>query len=258
MVRVIAHRGGAAEGPENTLEAFRHAVALGCHGLEMDLRATSDGAVVVLHDPDVDRVTDGTGPVEALTLEAVRALDAAHAFVDGRGTDPDAGPHRRRGGGVRVPTFAEVLDATPGVALVVDLKVGPPEVPGFPAAVADLLAAAGRTSEVIVGSFDQERLDAYRQAAPGAPTSATQAEVAAFWSGGPPPQAEGFCAFQVPARFADLEVVTTSFVERAHEAGVEVHVWTVDDPAEMRRLAELGVDAIITDRPALALEVLRG
>lgn len=257
-MRLIAHRGGSLEAPENTLRAFRHAVEVGCDMLELDLRTTADGAVVVLHDAEVDRVTDGCGPIAALDLAEVRALDAAHWFAPGRGADPTAGAFPLRGGGgdLRIPTLEEVLRHVPGVPLTMDLKVGPPEAPEVPAAVAALLRAHRRVGDVIVGSFDQVRLDAFRALAPEIPTSATQDEVVRVWSGEPVPAGARIAALQVPAAYGSLEVVTPELVARAHAGGAEVHVWTVDEPAEMRRLGGLGVDGIISDRPRVLVEVL--
>lgn len=258
-MRCFAHRGGSLEAPEGTLRAFRRAVALGCDGVELDVRATADGEVVVAHDPELDRTTDGSGPIGAATLSELRSRDAAHWFVPGRGPDPGAEEHPMRGSAaddLRIPTLAEVLAALPGVPLVIDLKVGPPELPDFPAAVAELLRREGRMDDVIVGSFGQERLDAFRAVAPGVPTSATPEEVAALWQDGTPTEVPGFCAYQVPVAYGDVDVVTPAFVQRAHAVGAEVHVWTVDEPSEMLRLRDLGVDAIITDRPAVAMAAL--
>jgi glycerophosphoryl diester phosphodiesterase len=262
-VRCIAHRGGSLEAPENTLHAFRRAVAAGADMLELDLRATHDGEVVVLHDPFVDRVTDGTGAIADLALGEVRDLDAAHWFAPGAGAtrEADGYPLRRPASGgavdpeLRIPTLAEVLAAVPDLPLTVDLKVGPPEVDWFPQAVAGLLRAAGRAEDVVVGSFSSERLGAFRGAAPDVPTSASQEEVARFWSGAPL-DVPGLVALQVPAIYEGVAVVTGDFVERAHGADLEVHVWTVDDPADMRRLVDLGVDGLISDRPTLLAEVL--
>jgi glycerophosphoryl diester phosphodiesterase len=266
----IAHRGGSLEAPENTIHAFRHAVALGADMLEMDLRATADGEIVVLHDPDVDRVTDGTGPVAALPWEEVRRLDAAHWFV------PDVGPLRgadhyplrgAAGGRVdaagdidadelRIPRLSQVLEAFPQVPITVDLKVGAPELGWFHEAVANLLAEYGRTDDVIVGSFATERLEPLRRYAPHLPTSAAQTEVAAFWAGEALPATGRLVALQVPATYGDIEVVTREFVVRAHDEGLVVHVWVVDDEHEMRRLIDLGVDGLVTDRPTTAARVL--
>lgn len=257
-VRRIAHRGGALEAPENTLEAFRRAVALGCDAVELDLRATADREVVVLHDPDVERVTDGSGRVADLPLEELRRLDAARWFAPGRGTDPGSEEQPLRGQRVRIPTLAEVLQLLPDVLIVMDLKVGPPEVPWFPEAVAALLDARGRHGDVIVGSFDQGRLDAFRAFAPGVPTSASMEEVATFWQGGDAPDVAGFRAFQVPVDYAGLEIVAPGFIRRAHAAGAEVHVWTVDDASEMRRLVDLGVDGLISDVPSVLVDVVAG
>lgn len=266
-VRNIAHRGGSLEAPENTLHAFRRAVDLGADMLELDLRATRDGQVVVLHDPVVDRVTSGRGAVADLALAEVRELDAAHWFAPGRGASAAADHHPLRrtvrdgtdeidSADLRIPTLGEVLAELPDVPLTMDLKVGEPEVPGFSDTVARLLTQAGRTDDVIVGSFSTQRLDAFRRAAPHVPTSASQEEVGRFWSG-EPVDVPGLAALQVPVTYGDVEVVTPDLVERAHDAGIEVHVWTVDDPEEMRRLIALGVDGLITDRPSVLAEVLR-
>jgi glycerophosphoryl diester phosphodiesterase len=269
----IAHRGGSLEAPENTLHAFRHAVSLGADMLEMDLRATADGEVVVIHDPDVDRVTDGTGPVATHTLDELRQLDAAHWFVPGagpvRGADeyPLRGVARSRKGtapgwedivpdDLRVPTLSEVLQAFPAVPITIDLKVGEPELGWFHEAVAGLLAEHGRTEDVIVGSFATERLVPLRRYAPHLPTSAAQTEVAAFWAGEALPAIGRLVALQVPATYGDIEVVTSDFVARAHDEGLDVHVWVVDDESEMRRLVDLGVDGLVTDRPTTAARVL--
>jgi glycerophosphoryl diester phosphodiesterase len=251
------------------MHAFRHALACGADMLEMDVRATADGQVVVLHDPDVDRVTNGSGPVATLTWPEVRGLDAAHWFVPDVGALRGATHYPLRGVALgssdardaapedlRIPLLAEVLEAFPDVPLTIDLKVGAPELGWFHEAVAQLLAEHGRTDDVIVGSFSADRLEAFRRVAPAIPTSAAQVEVAAFWAGEMLPATPSLVALQVPPTYADIEVVTADFVERAHAAELEVHVWVVDEEAEMLRLVNLGVDGLVTDRPTTAARVL--
>jgi glycerophosphoryl diester phosphodiesterase len=266
---LVAHRGGALEAPENTMLAFRSAVACGAQMLEIDLHATADGEIVVIHDPMLDRTTDGSGPVAEQRLADVRALDAAHWFVPGRGAVPAAGPYPLRGvatgapaspaaerADLRVPTFSAVLEAFPDTWFTMELKAD-----GLHDRTAELLAAHGREEDVLVGGFVAERLAAFRAAAPHIPTSATEPEVAAFWTwahgaGDPPGPPLPYAALQVPTTYEGVEVVTEAFVARAHDCGIAVHVWTVDEPTEMHRLLDLGVDAIMTDRPSALAGVL--
>jgi glycerophosphoryl diester phosphodiesterase len=266
---LIAHRGGALEAPENTLFAFRHAVACGAAMVELDLRATSDGEIVVLHDRTLDRTTDGSGAVAERALAAVQALDAAHWFVPGRGACMDDGPYPLRGMAVgaaptpdgvtavelRVPTLEDVLRALPDTWLTMELKA-----PGLESRVAELLGRYGRAPDVIIGGFATERLEAFRDAAPHVATSATEPEAAALWAAahghGPPPDRLPYAALQVPPVHDGHVVVTAAFVAAAHERGRAVHVWTVDEPVAMHRLLDLGVDGIMTDRPTVLAEVL--
>jgi len=245
---LVAHRGGAKLAPENTLPAFRSAVEeWGADMLEMDVRLTRDGRVVVIHDDTVDRTTDGTGLVSDFTLAEVRGLDAGYHFVDldGRPTF--------RGRSVRVPTFGEVLDACPSVWLNVEAKE---------AAVAGPLVEEIRKHRqehrVLVAAEHEEN----RQDARGyeGPWGASSRDSALFWllhrvpgGGAYTPRVD---VFQLPERWRGLRVVTSRFVREAHRRNIPVHVWTVDDPDDMRRLLSLGVDAIVSDRPDLLSDVL--
>lgn len=252
-VQVIAHRGGAALRPEATLEAFAHASALGADILEMDVRATVDGAIVVLHDATVDRTTDGSGPVAELALENLRELDAGYRW------SPDGGrTHPWRGKGLRVPTLEEVLAHLPRARVVVEMKVRTPE---FAQALCRRARAAGAAQRLLVASFDHATLRAFRQSCPEVATSMSSREVQAFWllarlrlAGVSSPDA---FAVQVPERLGDLEVLTPSLVAAARTRNLRVHAWTVNEEAEMRRLIGLGVDGIMTDWPD-RLVALRG
>jgi glycerophosphoryl diester phosphodiesterase len=266
---LIAHRGGAREAPENTLHAFGHGAASGAHMLELDVHASADGEIVVIHDAAVDRTTDGSGPVAAHSLRELRALDAAHWFVRGEGAVTDAPHYPLRGvatgaaepppdvdpADLRVPTLAEVLEAFPTSLFTMELKAA-----GIHEPVVALLTALGRERDVIVGGFDTERVGAFRATAPQIATSATEAEVARFWAWahghGEDPGALPYVALQVPPVYRGLEVVTEAFVNAAHARGLPVHVWTVDDDEAMHRLLGRGVDGIMTDRPTALAKVL--
>ena len=277
-VLLTAHRGGALEAPENTMAAFRRAVDLGAEMLELDVRATRDRELVVMHDETVDRTTDGTGAVADLGLDAIRELDAAYWFVPGTGPDPTraADDYLLRGiatgersprddtpwavpDDLGVPTLAEVLEAFPETLLTIEVKATAPDVEPYEQELARLLDEAGRSDDVIVGSFHQAALDAVAVHAPDVPTSTPPAVTGAFWEaatqGGDPPDTTHE-ALQVPIRWEGVDVVSEGLVEVAHDAGLAVHVWTVDDEEAMRWLVEIGVDAIMTDRPSLLGDVL--
>lgn len=249
-----AHQGGAREGPSSTLEAMRRAVAAGAHALELDVHATADGELVVCHDETVDRTTEGSGRISEMTLAAVQALDNAYWWSPGEVVDHERGPWPLRGQGHGIVTVHEVLDSFPGVYLNFDLKE-----PGYEAALADVLRAHGRIDDVIVASFHDEATDRFRKCAPEIATSAGTQATAAFYSAvreGAVPRDLPYAALQVPPTYGDTVIVDERFVAAAHEAGVAVHVWTIDEADEMRRLVELGVDGIITDCPSILAAVL--
>jgi glycerophosphoryl diester phosphodiesterase len=229
----FAHRGGATHpelpGLENTLAAFRHAVALGYRYLETDVHVTSDGVLLAFHDPVLDRVTDGTGELLALSAEEIGGFLVA-------GQEP-------------VPTLADLFDAFPEARFNIDLKSD-----GAAAALAEFVAARQAWDRVLVGSFERRRLHAFRRLTHGrVATSAHPAEVAAFLVGGRP---QAPIALQIPQRRGRLVLATPRLVRRAHTRGLHVHVWTVDDPAQMHSLLDLGVDGLFTDRTDLLKQVL--
>lgn len=245
---LFAHRGGARLAPENTMDAFRQAVEVwGADILEMDVQRTSDGKLVVIHDPTVDRTTDGTGAVGEMTLAQVRELDAGHHFVT-----PEGEP-TFRGRGVRIPSFGEVLEAFPGVRLNVDAKVG-----GVMSALMEEVKRHGAEDRVLLACSEEEgRAD--RLGYPG-PTSATRRQIRTFYLlhrlpfGGPyTPRTD---ALQVPWRWEGRQITTPRFIREAQRRNLPVHVWTVDDPQVMRTLLSWGVDGIQTDRPDLLARVL--
>jgi glycerophosphoryl diester phosphodiesterase len=244
---VIAHRGGAGLAPENTMAAFDHAAALGVDGVELDVRLSRDGEVVVIHDAALDRTTDATGPVAARTAAELGRIDAGARFER-------EGQRAFAARGLGVPRLADVLARHPSMTGIIELKGT--DVAIAPAAVAVVRDAAA-LDRVCFGGFSDAVLRAARAADPGVCTSAARREIRwalyrsyVRWPLGDP----AYRAFQVPETAEATRVVSPRFIAAAHRAGRLVQVWTVNDPADMRRLADWGVDAWITDRPDLALE----
>ena len=266
-VLAYAHQGGAREGPSSTMAALRQAVAAGADALELDVHASADGELVVCHDATVDRTTDGTGAILQLTLAELRRLDNAYWWVPGEVVDHDAPPeayvHRGKAPadpGYGVATLREVLEAFPGVYLNLDVKQTAPAVPPYEEALARLLGEFGRTDDVIVASFDDRATDAFSRHAPEVHTSAGTLATAEFWravQADEPAPPTRHVALQVPAAYGGVTVVDRRFVERAHEAGLAVHVWTIDGADEMGALVDRGVDGVMTDRPSVLVDLLR-
>lgn len=251
----FAHRGASARAPENTLEAFRLAAEDGAGGLETDVHVTRDGHVVAIHDDAVDRTTDGSGRVSKMTLAELRNLDAGYRFTpDGGATLP------YRGEGARVPLLAEVLGEFPDLAVNLDIKE---EQPGVEEAVLRVIEEAGAEDRTLVVSEHTPVVGRFRRLSGGrVRTGASRGESRLFYYLiglrlerllRPP-----YDALQVPVRHGDRELVTPRFLEAAHGMGVRVDVWTIDEPAEMRRLLDLGVDVVMTNRPGVLAGVLRG
>lgn len=266
--RVIAyaHQGGAWEAPSSTLYAIAAAVEAGATGVELDVHATSDGQLVVCHDPTVDRTTDGTGQIADLTLEQLRRLDNAYWWAPGAdvspGLDPDQYPFRGRAPDdprFGIAPLEAVLEEFPGVVLNLDIKQTAPVVAPYEEALAAMLRRFGRADDVIVASFIDSATDAFSSFAPEVPTSAGTLTSAAFLQSvraGEVPAPMRHVALQVPARYGEIVLVDERFVAVAHEQGLAVHVWTIEEETEMEQLCALGVDGIITDRPSALVGVL--
>jgi glycerophosphoryl diester phosphodiesterase len=255
-----AHQGGAREGPSSTLAAMRSAVAAGADALELDVHCTADGELVVCHDETVDRTTDGSGCIAELTLAEVQALDNAYWWRPGEVVDHESGPWPLRGRAgddpdYRIPTLRAVLEAFPGVFLNLDIK----ETRGYEERLAAVLRSYGRVDDVIVASFHDIATERFAAAAPEIGTSAGTTATAEFFYAvrdGRRPPSTRHVALQVPPTFGETVIVDEQFVEAAHDAGLAVHVWTIDEPDEMCRLVALGVDGIMTDRPTVLAGVL--
>lgn len=235
MPLAFAHRGGAAEAPENSWAAFEHAVALGYRYVETDVRATSDGVAVAFHDPDLSRLTGRKGLVRKVAWRELQHLELA--------------------AGQRVPKLEDLLGAWGTLMWNIDVKrpeaVGP---------VAEAVRRTRTTERVLLTAFSDWRLAALKRALGTAvATGAGRLSVAALLAASRlklAPPAIKAQAVQVPPSFRGLRVVDEHFVRTCHRAGAQVHVWTVNDEAEMAQLLDLGVDGLMTDRPSVLKRVL--
>jgi glycerophosphoryl diester phosphodiesterase len=244
-MRVLGHRGARMTAPENTVEAFKAALALGADGVELDVRRTADGVLVCFHDAGLERTTDGTGPLSRRTLAELRLLDAGARFeVHGRWP--------LRGTGIRIPTLAEALDAMPA-ARIVNVEVKPFGQGGIPL---DVLADEVRRTLAIRPDLDRVLVSSFSR------------RLAALLAGALGPQRAGLvtttfvplgravraahaagCGTLVAQAPTFLRPGAAPALARAHALGTRLAAWTVDDPGVARRLAELGVWAVISDRP---------
>ncbi len=244
----LAHRGGAGEAPENTLEAFEVAVTLGYRYIETDAHLTSDGTLVAFHDERLDRITDRAGAIAELTLAEVEAADAGYTF------SPDGGASFPfRGRGVRVPRLEEILVRWPQARVNID--------PKSDAGVAPLAALLDRLDaweRVCLGSFSDARLRELRARGRGractsmGPRSVAITRLASTcgWM----PRLGADC-LQVPIRQGRIRIVTKRFVAAAHRARLAVHVWTVNDEPTMHDLLDIGVDGVMSDAVHLLADV---
>ena len=240
-VLAFAHRGGAfhpgIEGLENTMAAFQHAVDLGYGYLETDVHVTRDGVLLAFHDAVLDRVTGHVGAIAELS-----AAEVAEALIGGR---------------EQVPVLSSLFDSFPDARFNLDIKAAAAVAP-----LAELVTSRGAQDRVCVGSFSQRWIRQFRTlVGDRVATAAGPLDVAVFRL----VPADGLvdaltrgraAALQVPHRRRGFTVVTPALVARAHARGKHVHVWTVDDPTEMRELLDLGVDGLMTDRTDLLREVL--
>jgi glycerophosphoryl diester phosphodiesterase len=248
---VIAHRGGMHLWPENTVYAFQRAVELGADMLEMDLHTTLDGVIVVLHDVTVDRTTDGTGRVRALTVEQLKELDAGARWSPAREVS-----YPYRGAGLTVPTLAEVFTAVPNTRFNLEIKQ---REPSLVPELCRLIRAFGMQNRALVASFHGAAVREFREKCPEVATSATPEEARRFVAlqllplPAYVPRAQ---ALQVPERLGRLPILTRPLVRAARAANLRVHGFTINRREDLQRLLRRGVDGLVTDRPDLMLELL--
>jgi glycerophosphoryl diester phosphodiesterase len=247
---VIAHRGASGEHPENTLVAFRAAAEAGAPYFELDVHMTRDGVIVVSHDAELSRTCGLHVAIRDLTLAALKRADAGWGFT----ARDCAFPFRGRG--IQVPALAEVFAAFPERRYIIEVKQS---TPSLAAALLAVIERAGMRRRVLIASEEHAPIDEMRSLAPELPTGFPYHEIAAFMIS-LAPDAEPYQprgdALQIPPEYESWRLVTPQSVDAAHRLGVEVHVWTVNDAAEMRAMLELGVDGIITDYPARLLALL--
>jgi len=220
---------------------------MGLRHLETDIRATSDGVIVCIHDSTVDRTTDGVGDVSSYTFEELQNLDAGYRHATSNG-------YEFRGNGSRVSSLEEVLNMFPDISLVVDMKED-----GLTEAFTDVIERTNSHDRLIVGSFSDRRIELFREATSGKVATSTGPTLTRMWvlasrvgrGGGGEAS-----ALQVPTMIRGVRVVDEKLIDAAHNAGMQVHVWTVNDPDEMARLLDIGVDGLVTDRPDLLKKLL--
>jgi glycerophosphoryl diester phosphodiesterase len=249
----FAHRGGSLLWPENTLLAFEGALKAGCRYLETDLHTTRDGEIVVFHDPELERTTNGTGLLKELSLLELKRLDAGYRFT----LDGKTFPHRDRG--LTVPTFEELLELDAGARFNVEIKQSDPP---MVERLWRLIERRGLHGRLLVAASRDRLVREFRRVSSGSvATSAGTNESRLFWAASrlglaslvPTP----YDALQVPVSAGLLTVIDRRFVRAAHARGLHVHAWTIDEPSEMERVLALGVDGIMSDRPDRLIEVVR-
>ncbi len=243
--------GGAKRWPENTLLAFRNAAELGYGHIETDIHETSDGHFVCFHDAALERTTNGRGNLRDHTLAELQRLDAGHNFNEG-------GSYSFRGAGAQIPTLEEALELDPRLHYNLEIK---PDDPTFARRLWEFIEHHGIHDRVLVASEHDQATDAFRKHSRGrVATSPGRKGALGFWArvvtGAWKHAMFPFDALQIPSSFRSMKVVTPRFVEAAHHHGIQVHVWTVDEPGAMHELLEAGVDGLMTDLPEVLLDVL--
>ena len=234
---VIAHRGGAARAPENTIEAMRLGIADGADGLEFDVRLSADGEVVVIHDPTVDRTTDGTGVVERMTLAQLTALDAGFRF-HARPRDPVSKIKHR------IPKLEEVLRSFPGIPLLIEIKA-----PLAASETRRLIEKHGAADRCLVDSFSSAGLTVFRgsRIARGTGRSGIARMLAKSFTGAPSPVPEEVSALSIPRTYYGVPLPVRRLARIMRSAGKPTHIWTVNRPEGARTMWEAGASGIITD-----------
>lgn len=236
--RVLAHRGLPEGATENTLGAFRNALDAGAHYLELDVHGSSDGVAVVSHDPDLSRVAGQSAKVSELTMDELRGMDLGHneGFV----------------------SLTDVLTAFPTARLNIDIKSADAVRPAVYA-----ILRAGASDRVLIASFSERRRAAVVRRLPGVATSASSPRVAIAVLGAKlgiqalvSTALRGVHAVQIPTAVPGVAIATPRIIGHFHRAGVEVHIWTINDTATMKRLLDIGVDGLVTDRADLAVDVI--
>ena len=249
---VMAHQGGEGEWPSNTMIAFRNVVHAGADVLDTDMHMSKDGVLVLIHDDTIDRTTNGKGAIRDLTISQIKQMDAAYRFTTDKG-----GTFPLRGSGVAIPTVEELFHEFPDQRSGIEMKDNNAEVAHR---FCDLIKKYRMQKNVLVSSFYQENMDAFRHDCPEVTTSATTNEVRRFltlnllhlWRFLSP----DYDCFQVPLSLGPKQIVTSDFLSEARKLDLPILPWTINDEADMRRVIAMRVYAINTDYPSRLLRIL--
>jgi len=250
---IMAHRGDSSHFPENTLQAFTAAAEAGADCIETDIHLTKDGSMVIFHDETAERLGGGSIPIASCTLSELQELDAGCIF------SPDGGESFPfLGKGIRVITIEEALQALPDMKFNVDLKA---KDPALVHAFADCLVKHQALDRVLCASFHDANLRILRHLLPDAATSCSRGEAAHLFMLARAgllflKQSIPALAVQIPPNIGVLKVVSPKLIRRYQQAGLYVHVWTINDRETMKQLTQWGVDGIFTDKPAVLAELL--
>lgn len=251
--QLFGHRGASGEAPENTRVAFERALVQGVRYLEMDCHATADGEIVIHHDATLERTTDSAAALCELPFAELERVDAGFRFT------PDSGrTFPFRGTGVRVPRLSEVLAAFPDARVNLEVKQADPPIAEE---VVRIVRRARAEQRVLLAAEDDAVLAKLRALDAGTALGSSLLDVIEFVRAGAEGRLESFAprghALQVPTHALGRALVSAEFVAAAHTRGLAVHVWTINDPDEMRRLLALGVDGLMSDFPARLVAAAR-
>ncbi len=251
---ILGHRGAAGVAPENTLLAFERGLADGAHIIESDIHVTGDGVPVLIHDPDLDRTTNGNGPVEGIGFAELQALDAGCRFTQ---AGAKAGDFANRG--IRVPSVREAFEKFPDAAFNFEIKTSAQNVVESVLSLVRefdredrtlLVAGEDAVQAILRGALLESRIRPALGASLGDIVDIVRAA-----NEGKTPTSDSM-AIQVPRHFGEQLLVTPELIEYCHAQGIQVHVWTINDPETMRDLLAQGVDGIVTDRPDIMAGLL--
>ena len=249
---LFAHRGASGVAPENTLPAFARADEVGVAYFETDCHATRDGEIVLCHDPSLERTTNGAGPISAIEFRDLERLDAGYRFTRDGHTYPF------RDSGVRIPRLLDILEQFPHARINLEIKQAEPPIVDE---VIRLLVRTGAAARTLLAAEHEPILAQIRARDPGTALGSSRDDVFAFFGALDEGELDGFRprghALQIPLEAAGRVLVTAETIAAAARVGLAVHVWTINEPSEIRRLLAMGVDGVMSDYPDRLLAAAR-
>ncbi|AYC29138.1 glycerophosphodiester phosphodiesterase [Paenisporosarcina cavernae] len=255
---VMAHRGGSKIAPESSLSAFQQAAELGVHGFEIDIRLTKDEEIIVFHDEYIDRTTDGSGKVANYTLEELQQFDLGYHFSN------ENGQYTYRGKGEKIITLKQLLEEFPLQLINIDMKDSPEAYEGslIPSKLWRLIEETSSHNRVVVSSFYDEQIDrfnlyAQNSIALGAGENEVRKAFSAYTSQFGHLYSPRADVIQIPVKHGVFQLDRPGFIHFLDKLQVPVHYWTIDEPEAMKQLIASGAKGIITDRPDVAMELLK-